>query len=165
VWVIAETTELPTRFVKTVVTGDDGRFMLPELPNATYNVWVRGYGLLDSKPVPAKPGQTLTLKVSVATNPADAAKVYPANYWYSMLEVPPASEFPGKGNQVNGIPETFRSQAQFVDQLKQGCQLCHQLGNQLTRSLGHMNQLGFKSALEAWEHRVQTGQRGSEMNR
>ena len=53
VWVIAETTELPTKFIKIVVTGDDGRFTLPELPNATYDVWVRGYGLVDSKPVKA----------------------------------------------------------------------------------------------------------------
>ena len=65
VWVIAETTELPTKFVKIVVTGDGGRFMLPELPNATYNVWVRGYGLVDSKPVTGKPGQTLNLKATM----------------------------------------------------------------------------------------------------
>jgi hypothetical protein len=164
VWVIAETTELPTRFYKTVVTDDQGRFTLPELPNATYDVWVRGYGLVDSKPVKAKPGQTIKLNAAVASTPAEAAKVYPANSWYSLLEVPAESEFPGKGNAVNGIPETFKTQAQFMDQLKQGCQLCHQLGNQLTRSLGHMSHLGFKSSLEAWDHRVKTGQRGSEMD-
>jgi hypothetical protein len=164
VWVIAETSELPTKMLKIVVTDDQGRFMLPELPNATYDVWVRGYGLVDSKPVKGKPGQTLTLKATVASSPAEAAKVYPANYWYSMLEVPPASEFPGKGNDVNGIPPTFTSQAQYVDQLKQGCQLCHQLGNEVTRTLGHMNHLGFKTSLEAWSHRVKTGQRGGEMD-
>jgi hypothetical protein len=90
--------------------------------------------------------------------------VYPANSWYSLLEVPAQSEFPGKGVAVNGIPETFKTQAQYMDQLKQGCQLCHQLGNQLTRSLGHMTHLGFKSSLEAWDYRVKTGQRGSEMD-
>jgi hypothetical protein len=163
VWVIAETTELPTKFVKIVVTGDDGRFMLPEMPNATYSVWVRGYGLVDSTPITAKPGQTITLKASLAPSPAEAAKVYPANYWYSLLDVPPASEFPGKGATVNGIPETFRSQAQYMDQLKQGCMLCHQLGNRLTRSLDHMRSLNFPSSLDAWDHRVKTGQRGSEM--
>src|SRR5271157_1178580 len=45
VWVIAETTELPTKFVKIVVTDDQGRYLLPDLPKATYQVWVRGYGL------------------------------------------------------------------------------------------------------------------------
>ena len=49
VWVIAETTELPTKFAKIVVTDDRGRFLIPELPKADYRVWVRGYGLVDSK--------------------------------------------------------------------------------------------------------------------
>ena len=164
VWVIAETDELQTKFAKIVVTADDGRFVLPELPNATYNVWVRGYGLVDSKPTKAKPGQTVALKTELAKTPAEAARVYPANYWYSLLEVPAKSEFPGKGIDVNGIPPAFESQAQYIDQLKQGCQLCHQLGNQITRSLGHMKQLNFKSSSEAWEYRVKTGQRGSEMD-
>ena len=128
VWVIAETNDLPTKLIKIVVTDDDGRFVLPELPNANYNVWVRGYGLADSKPVPGKPGQTVNLKAVVAASPAEAAKVYPANYWYSLLEPPAKSEFPGKGTDVNGIPATLQIQAQFIDQLKQGCQLCHQLG-------------------------------------
>jgi streptogramin lyase len=164
VWVIAQTKELATPFYKIVVTDDQGRFMLPEMPNATYDVWVRGYGLVDSKPVTGKPGQTLALKTTLARTPQEAAKVYPANHWYSMLEVPAASEFPGKGADVNGIPETFQTQSQFIDQLKQGCQLCHQLGNELTRGVGHMKDLGFKTSLEAWNHRVQTGQRGSQMD-
>ena len=45
VWVIAETKGLPTNFIKIVVTDDQGRFTLPELPAASYGVWVRGYGL------------------------------------------------------------------------------------------------------------------------
>ena len=48
VWVIAETTELPTRYAKIVVTDDQGRYVLPDLPKANYNVWVRGYGLVVS---------------------------------------------------------------------------------------------------------------------
>src|SRR5215471_7121056 len=56
VWVIAETKDLPTGFIQSVVTNDQGRYVLPELPmGANYNVWVRGYGLADSKPVQAKP--------------------------------------------------------------------------------------------------------------
>src|ERR1700690_2328772 len=47
VWVIAETTELPTKFRKIVVTDERGRYLLPQLPKATYKVWVRGYGLID----------------------------------------------------------------------------------------------------------------------
>ena len=51
VWVIAETTDLPTRFARMVVTDDKGRYLLPDLPKANYNIWVRGYGLVDSPKV------------------------------------------------------------------------------------------------------------------
>src|SRR5687767_7155955 len=56
VWVIAETFDLPTRFAKIVVTDDDGQYLIPELPDANYTVWVRGYGLVDSKKKETKPG-------------------------------------------------------------------------------------------------------------
>ena len=59
VWVIAETTDLPTRYTKSVVTDDQGRYVIPDLPIANYQVWVRGYGLVDSPKMRAKPGQTL----------------------------------------------------------------------------------------------------------
>src|SRR5262245_3732539 len=48
VWVIAETTDLPTKMAKMVVTDDQGRYVIPDLPKAKYKVWVRGYGLIDS---------------------------------------------------------------------------------------------------------------------
>ena len=56
VWVIAETTDLPTKFIKTVVTDGDGRYLVPDLPEASYKVWVRGYGLKDSNTVQAETG-------------------------------------------------------------------------------------------------------------
>jgi hypothetical protein len=96
VWVIAETTELPTKYVKIVVTDDKGQYLLPELPKATYKVWVRGYGLVDSAPVEAMPGKRLDLKAVVAPTPKDAAQYYPADYWYSLIKVPDKSEFPMK---------------------------------------------------------------------
>ena len=61
VWVIAETTELPTKFAKIVVTDDRGRYLMPDLPQANYSVWVRGYGLVDSPKVRAAPGKRLDL--------------------------------------------------------------------------------------------------------
>src|SRR5712692_2915666 len=88
VWVIAETTDLPTKLAKIVVTDDRGRYVLPELPKATYSVWVRGYGLVDSPKVQTAPGKTLNLTAVVAPNAAAAAEYYPAIYWYSMLKVP-----------------------------------------------------------------------------
>jgi len=115
VWVIAETTDLPTKFVKSVVTGDGGRYLIPDLPEASYTVWVRGYGLLDSAGVRADPGATVDIETRVASTPADAAKVYPANYWYSLIEPPAPDEFPGTGPNGNGIAATLQHQGQWVD--------------------------------------------------
>src|SRR3954462_8860814 len=61
VWVIAETRDLPVRYIKSVVTDDRGRFVVPDLPPATYAVWARGYGLVDSAKATVKPGQRLTI--------------------------------------------------------------------------------------------------------
>ncbi|MBI2150480.1 MAG: carboxypeptidase regulatory-like domain-containing protein, partial [Acidobacteria bacterium] len=73
VWVIAETTDLPTRLNKIVVTDDDGRYLLPDLPKASYSVWVRGYGLVDSPKVQATPGRTLDLQATLAPDARAAA--------------------------------------------------------------------------------------------
>ena len=105
VWVIAETTDLPTKFAKIVVTDDHGRYVMPELPKANYSVWVRGYGLVDSPKVQSAPGKILNLTAVPAPNAAAAAQYYPAIYWYSMLKIPAKSEFPGTGPQGNGLPQ------------------------------------------------------------
>ena len=97
VWVIAETTDLATQYVKIVVTDDQGRYVLPDLPRANYSVWVRGYGLVDSAKVQTAPGKILNLTAVVAPSAAAAAEYYPAYFWYSMLKVPGTSEFPGNG--------------------------------------------------------------------
>ena len=48
VWVIAETKSLPVPYRKIVVTDDKGQFLVPDLPEGAYEIWVRGYGLQDS---------------------------------------------------------------------------------------------------------------------
>ena len=95
VWVIAEATNLDTKFRKIVVTDDGGHFVVPDLPPADYSVWVRGYGLVDSQPVQAVPGRTLALTAVPAPNAGAAAEIYPSNYWYSLIRVPAKNEFPG----------------------------------------------------------------------
>jgi hypothetical protein len=164
VWVIAQTDELPTPFVKIVVTDDQGRYVLPQLPNATFSIWVRGYGLADSDKVEGRPGDTaLALTAKLAADAAEAAKVYPGNYWLSLLQPPAKSEFPGTGPSGNGIPPDLKVQGQWINNVKSQCNFCHQLGNQLTRSLGHMDHLGFKTPEETWIYRTQLGVRGSSM--
>jgi len=163
VWVIAETADLATRFSRTVVTDDQGRFLVPDLPKATYNVWVRGYGLVDSPKVQTAPGRLLNLRAVPAPNPRAAAEYYPAGYWYSLARVPDKSEFPGTGPDGNGISPNVKSQADWLRMMKSGnCTACHQLGTKGTRELPAS--LGkFGSSAAAWERRVQSGQAGSQM--
>jgi hypothetical protein len=163
VWVIAETTDLPATFAKIVVTDEQGRYVMPDLPKANYNVWVRGYGLVDSPKVQTAPGKILNLTAVVAPNAAAAAEYYPAIYWYAMLKVPDKSEFPGTGPQGNGMPVALKSQAQWLDVVKtNGCYTCHQLGNKATRTIP--KELGdFKNSEEAWARRIQSGQAMTQM--
>ena len=163
VWVIAETQDLPTRFAKIVVTDDKGQYLIPELPGATYSVWVRGYGLVDSPKKTVKPGSTLNLEAVVAPNPHAAAEYYPAGYWFSLLHAPDKSKFPGTGPKGNGISPTIKTQADFLRNIKSGtCLACHQLGSKGTREF--QTSLGtFNSSTEAWERRLQSGQAGGSM--
>ena len=163
VWVIAETSDLPTKYAKIVVTDDRGRYLIPELPRANYSVWVRGYGLVDSPRQRSTPGRTLNLTAVKAPNARAAAEYYPSGYWYSLMKVPEKSEFPLAamvGNRQVSVP----GQAQLLRQLKSGgCTACHQLGTKGTReipaALGH-----FPSSAAAWDRRIQAGQAGGGMS-
>jgi hypothetical protein len=163
VWVIAETTDLPTKYAKSVVTNDAGQFVIPQLPTAKYKIWVRGYGLVDSDKQDATPGKNIDLKAKVAPNAAAAAEYYPGMYWYSMLKIPPASEFPGSDKSPTGMPASMTSQDVWIDSIKNSCQSCHALGSQNIRS-PHVKELGeFKNSEDMWERRVQSGQAMSNM--
>jgi hypothetical protein len=158
VWVIAETNELPTRFARIVVTDDKGRYLIPGLPNVSYSVWVRGYGLVDSPRIKANPGRTLDLTAVPAPNAAAAAHYYPAIYWYAMLKLPKPQDFDGKGR----IPEAV-TQKEWMSSVKNiGCISCHQLGQESTRTLpaafSH-----FNTGEEAWMRRMMSGQSGAQM--
>lgn len=151
VWVVAETTDLPTHFTRIVVTDDSGRFVVPDLPAATYDVWVRGYGLRDSTPVKARRGDTVTLEAATARSKEEAAKIYPANYWLSLYEPPPADALPLANGEEHGVKAqartaeertdeesadaagSFPSREHWIGQVKLGCMLCHQLGQEITR--------------------------------
>ena len=85
---IAETRDLPVRYIKSVVTDDQGRYVIPDLPKANYDIWVRGYGLVDSPKVKSEPGKQLNLTAVAAPNEAEAAKYYPAIYWFAMMKIP-----------------------------------------------------------------------------
>ena len=162
VWVIAETADLPTKFAKMVVTDEQGRYVIPKLPKANYNVWVRGYGLVDSQRVKATPGQHLNLTAVPAPTAAAAAEYYPGVYWYSMLQIPDKSQFPGTGPNGNGISPVMKTQDDWIDTIKNSCQSCHALGSQGVRRIpkawGH-----FDNSVQAWTTRLQAGQAQANM--
>jgi hypothetical protein len=165
VWVIAETKSLPTKLIKSVVTDDQGRYLLPDLPKGTYDVWVRGYGLVDSPKVQGAPGKALNLKAVPAPNAKAAANYYPAQYWLALLQLPPKSDFPGTGPSGNGISPTMKSQGEWIRNVvnTDGCTGCHQMGGPATREIP--KNLGkFETSSAAWERRIQSGQAGGGMN-
>jgi hypothetical protein len=163
VWVIAETADLPTPFARIVVTDDQGRFVIPDLPDARYTVWVRGYGLADSTKIDAARGEVLSLEVAPAANPREAAQIYPSGHWFSLMRVPSASEFPGTGPSGNGIGPNMRTQAHYLTTLKSGtCWACHALGTKGTREIPELFRKAGSSE-QAWEQRLQSGQAGAQM--
>src|SRR5215813_5936347 len=148
VWVIAETKDLPTRFARMVVTDDQGRYVVPDLPKAKYKVWVRGYGLVDSPKVDGEPGKQLNLTAVKAPDEKSAAQYYPAIYWYSMLKIPEASNFGARGG---AIPQNVK-QIDYINLMKNnGCVGCHQLGTLATRTIPTF--FGNDSK-EAWMKRI-----------
>src|SRR5260370_717266 len=156
VWGIAETKDLPTRFAKMVVTDDQGRYVLPDLPKAKYQIWVRGYGLVDSPKVESEPGKQLNLTAVVAPSAAAAAQYYPAIYWWSMLKIPDASKFGAKSD----IPDKI-TQIDWIRRMKNnGCVGCHQMGTLATRTIPAV--FGASSK-DAWMRRIQTGQAGENL--
>ena len=156
VWVIVETTDLPTKMARIVVTDEQGRYVVPDLPKATYDVWIRGYGLVDSPKMKVMPGQALNLAAIVAPDPRTAAQYYPANFWFALMTMPDKREFPGTGPNGNGISPAMRSQAQWIANIKTTtCTPCHQLGNKATREIPQI----FRgvSSVDAWDKRTNSG--------
>ncbi len=159
VWVIAETRDLGVRYIKSVVTDDRGRYVVPDLPPASYQLWARGYGLVDSTKATSRPGRHVDITAVPAPSPTAAAHYYPAIYWYSMLNIPAAAEFGGAAPDI----AARLSQPQWISAMKNtGCVGCHQLGQLSTRTIPPS--LGtFATGAEAWKRRVQSGQAGAMM--
>jgi hypothetical protein len=166
VWVIAESTDLPTKFVRIVVTDDQGRYLVPDLPKATYNIWVRGYGLVDSPKTKSAPGKSLNLKAVLAPDKKAAAEYYPALYWFSLLQIPPKSDFPGTGPNGNGISPNIHSQGEWIRTVvnTDGCTGCHQMGDKATREIPKSILSETPNSKAAWELRVKSGQAGAGMS-
>lgn len=164
VWVIAETRDLGTLYSKTVVTDAQGRYLIPDLPAANYEVFTRGYGLVDSTRIDADPGQRLDLNAQLAPDATAAAQYYPAGYWYSLLEIPAADQFPGTGTDGNGINPDVHTQDDFIRRVTNGgCVVCHQMGNAATRTVPALF-ANAETSFDAWNQRLRSGQAGAFMS-
>lgn len=155
VWVIAETADLGTRFARIVVTDDEGRYLVPDLPEGNYDLWVRGYGLVDSDKTAASPGQKVDLNAAVAPDAAAAAQVYPAAYWFSMMDLPTEEE----AAELDGGLNLYLTWVKNM-----GCVGCHQLGNEATRTIPE-SLADIESSEQAWARRISSGQAGDSMIR
>src|SRR3977135_2288972 len=117
VWVIAETHDLAVRYAKIVVTDDQGRYVIPDLPQANYDVWVRGYGLVDSPRLVTTPGKSVDLPAVPAPDAAAAAQYYPSIYWFAMLKTPDEGDFSGP-NRDESMPENIKSHTAWLNIIK-----------------------------------------------
>ncbi|HEY4264735.1 MAG TPA: carboxypeptidase-like regulatory domain-containing protein, partial [Micropepsaceae bacterium] len=160
VWVIAETRDLAVRFIKIVVTDDQGRFVVPDLPQANYQVWARGYGLVDSAKITSTPGKIVDIAAVPAPNDAAAAKYYPAIYWYSMMKIPGKELFGGKDPN---IPARLTQQGYLNSMKNNGCVGCHQLGQLSTRTIPTLFHEEQSNYADMWLRRIQSGQGGMPM--
>ncbi len=157
VWVIAETRDLPTRYAKVVVTDDQGRFVLPQMPKARYDVWARGYGLVDSARTATRPGRRIVLKAITAPDEKAAAHYYPGMYWYAMLDIPKKEDFVAGSPGNQGMAPTMKLQSAWIDTVKNMCQSCHALGSQGIREMPALFRKNPDSRV-GWAMRTQAGQ-------
>ena len=98
------------------------------------------------------------LKPTLTPDAKTAAELYPANYWFALLNIPEKNEFPGTGPTGNGIAPTVKNQDMWIHLIKtDSCEACHQVGNKYTRTIPPQF-ANFDSPAKAWLRRVQSGQ-------
>ena len=148
------------------VTDDDGRYVIPDLPAAQYEVWVRGYGLVDSPRVNASPGQSLDLDAVTAPDAAAAAAYYPRGALVFAARYSRPERVSGhRPRRATASPPDIHNQADYIRRVTNGgCLACHQMGNAAIRTMPGLFS-GYDTSIEAWNRRVMSGQAGGSMVR
>ena len=167
VWVIAETTDLPTKFAKMVVTDDQGRYVLPELPKANYEVWVRGYGLVDSPKVDSRARQD-PQSAPPCPRPTRRRRreYYPAIYWFSMLQDAGQERIP-RHRRAAATAFRPRSAARRSGSTASRPTAASAAISSATRrrARSRRSSAQFDSSYSAWVRRIQSGQASETMAR
>lgn len=137
-WVMAMDESLPTRPRTIVVSGPHERYEIPDLDaSKKYTVLGRAYGCEDKWIHDVSPGK-LPIELNCDISPQEAAEIYPANYWGSIIHFPGTGEFPGTGtirSGGNGINTNFQERAAYLATFYLSCHLCHQVGGPAARRL------------------------------
>jgi len=135
-WVMAMDESNPIRPRTIVVSDNQQHYEIPDLnPNKKYTVLGRAYGCEDKWIHDVSPGN-LTINLNCKISPQEAAEIYPANYWTSLVHFPATSAFPGTGplkSSGNGINTSFTERQAYMSQFYLSCHLCHQVGTEHTR--------------------------------
>ena len=155
VWVIAETDAFATRYAKIVVTDDQGRYLVPDLPAANYKVWVRGYGLADSAKSDAAPGKIVDLELRVAPDAAPLRKDLSRRLLVRDDEVAAGGGScapQGRAQRVSDADEEHGLRRLPPDGQSRHADITAVLGK-------------FDSSHDAWVRRIQSGQAGGQMAR
>ena len=158
VWVIAETTDLPTKMARIVVTDDRGRYVIPDLPKGNYSVWVRGYGLVDSaksdecawpdgepdgtlSAQPARRGRVLPGELLVRAGAAARQERVPRHRRKRERHFRSDAQPGGSGSTTSRHPRARRA-TRWATRRRARCR----------QNLGK-----FGTSVEAWNHRLQAG--------
>ena len=116
---------------------------------------MRGYGLVDSDPVDASPGDSIDLRANATADAELAARGYPAAYWYAMLGLPSEVE-------VDDIPGGLNHYLMWMKNM--ACVGCHQMGQAATRTMPP-TLADHENSEAAWVARISAGQAGNNMTR
>ena len=166
VWVIAETTDLPTRLIKSVVTDDQGRYLVPDLPKATYDVWVRGYGLVDSPKVKSAPGKALNLHSRArAERRKRRRSTTRRSTGCRCCRCRPRAISPAPARQATAFRRTSGARASGSATSSTPTAAPAAIRWATRRRARSPRALGtFDSSVAAWDRRVQSGQAGGGMS-
>ena len=166
VWVIAETSDLPTKFVKIVVTDDRGRYLIPDLPKANYNVWVRGYGLVDSPKTQTVRRQDREPHRRAGAESARRRSVLPgrllvlADEGARQERVSRAPVIPATGSRRRmQTPGAVAAQRSSRAAAPRAIRSAPRAMREIPKALGT-----FASSVAAWDRRIQSGQAGRQMS-
>ena len=145
---------------RIVVTDDRGRYLVPDLPKATYDVWVRGYGLVDSPHVRTGVGRHAQPDRGGGAGCACRRSVLSGG----LLVL--AAARPGEARVPRDRRQRHRAGHEEPGRLAQKLEVGRVLGVSRAGDEGHARDPGRVRTMpstDAWQRRILSGQAGANM--